>query len=144
MTTISQKAELKRMFRSDWRRNGSPTLTAVDPIEDWVPAGYAYDSNFDEVKHQISNTPLADPSLHWTSQAVRYIPSGPTPELRQMINIGVVPVGSAEIFIMGDDMSTIREAYRVIMNGVTYYPSNIEGEPVPEHTYARVLLERRQ
>lgn len=114
-----------RGFRQAWRAMGSKTLSAIGPVSTWtLPPGYAYDPLADAIRHTTSGAVLTPSSTHYSAvtSTIDYVPTGNHSQLQALIEAGLVPAGTLDVWVKNSDKATMLAAWRVQLDGLNYQP----------------------
>lgn len=113
-----------RGFRVAHRAMGSKTLSAIGPVSTWtLPSGYAYDPLADAIRH-TSGTVLTPSSTHYgaVTSTIDYVPTGNHSQLQALIEAGLVPAGTIDVWVKASDKAAMLAAWRVTLDGLSYQP----------------------
>ncbi len=129
MPTLPQR--VRGVFLRAWRAYGRPVLSAVRPRAVWnLPAGWAYYAIHDAVLDTAGNVRRDDElAAYWVSDVVYIVPQTPSADQRALVAAGVVPNGTAEVFILPADLATVRDAFAIQMGGLWYDVVGLGAEP---------------
>lgn len=132
-----------RGWRAAHRAMGSKTLSAIGPIATWtLPAGYAYDPLADAIRHTSSGAVLTPSSTHYSAvtTSIDYVPSGNHSQLQALIEAGLVPAGTLDVWVKASDKATVLAAWRVTLDGLSYQPDLQSALPAGAPDVAMIRL----
>lgn len=132
-----------RGWRAAHRAMGSKTLSAIGPIAIWtLPAGYAYDPLADAIRHTSSGAVLTPSSTHYSAvtTSIDYVPSGNHSQLQALIEAGLVPAGTLDVWVKASDKATVLAAWRVTLDGLSYQPDLQSAVPAGAPDVAMIRL----
>lgn len=132
-----------RGFRQAWRAMGSKTLSAIGPVSTWtLPTGYAYDPLADAIRHTTSGAVLTPSSTHYSAvtSTIDYVPTGNHSQLQALIEAGLVPAGTLDVWVKNSDKATMLAAWRVQLDGLNYQPDLQSALPAGAPDVAMIRL----
>lgn len=132
-----------RGFRQAWRAMGSKTLSAIGPVSTWtLPTGYAYDPLADAIRHTTSGAVLTPSSTHYSAvtSTIDYVPTGNHSQLQALIEAGIVPAGTLDVWVKNSDKATMLAAWRVQLDGLNYQPDLQSALPAGAPDVAMIRL----
>jgi hypothetical protein len=131
-------------FTRVWLACGLPTITVIGPYTEWpMPRGYHYDAGVDRIVNDLGET-VEDLSLYWITHTVNVIPAAALDEAMMLGEAGIVPGGSTAFVILASDITTMRNAFQVQVDGCWYIVTDVKPEPAgATANWAVVQLKRR-
>lgn len=145
---MSLKSQVTAMFMKAWRAYGQPVIAVAPPLGAWsLPAGYAFADEVDGIQTTggATITDMDALAAYFAMDTVYIVPVKETADLHVLIATGIVPSGSTEVYVLQDDVATVRAAHAVQVNGEWYNVADAGKGPVghPAGIWAKVRLERR-
>lgn len=132
------------MFRRAWLAYGRPLLRVVRPMSEWtLPSGFAYDPAVDVIRDTTGRV-LPNPDAYWVTDTVYIVPARATTDERVLTAAGIIPTGTLYVYVLPQDVATVRNAHAVEAGNVWYDVVEVTAEPIgTEHAWCRVELRRR-
>ena len=132
------------IFRKAWDRYGRPVMATVPPISDWsLPSGFGYNPTTDRIEDS-SGLHLSNWVIYSVVDYIYIVPATPSADLQIAIAAGIVPSGTVEAGILGNDVETVRAAFAVQIRDQWYDVLDIQENPLgTSSSWARVRLTRR-
>jgi hypothetical protein len=113
------------MFFKAWNAYGRPVMSVVGPTETWsLPTGFAYDKTVDRIAN-VEHVILPNPEDYWTFDTVYIVPEANPKEVRNMIAVGAVPVGTVGVGVLESDAAKVRGAHAIQLKGEWYDVSSV-------------------
>lgn len=136
---------IRRIFKQAWDRYGRPMVCAIRPPSQWtnMPAGFTYDPVVDMIRNSAGRK-LEDQYLYWDFDYIYVVPAQLDESVRVMMMTGVIPTGTIEVGVLGDDYQTLKQAFQVQVDSEWYDVVSIPRYPPATGTeWSRVQLRRR-
>ena len=134
---------VRRVFRRAWQRYGGPVIAVVRPLAQWaLPEGCTYDPTTDVVR--CGDDVVGNPEDYWAVDYIYVVPLPQSGDMRILAAAGVVPTGQESFSILPADISTVREAHAIEIDGLWFNVAEVESMPLgATKAWARVGLTRR-
>ena len=143
---MTLSASISRIFGRAHRAFGSPTMQVARPVSQWtLPAGYSYDATTDTLKDGAGAV-VRSYTSYIVYDTVNFLPAGTGRDQRALVAAGIVPAGETVIYTLPADVTTLRAAYGVVLDGQWYDVAEVAQGPAGQGAtgaYAAVTLRRR-
>jgi hypothetical protein len=95
-------------------------MAVVPPRDEWsLPAGFAYDPLQDAVV-DATGAVLTNYGDYYAAGYLYIVPQKQSADSRLLAIAGLVPSGTMVVAVWGDDLTTVRRAYAVELDGEWY------------------------